>query len=129
MPYSTADKRRRYEETHREERKAAAKAWRAADPRRGMVMNAKQRAKREGLPCTITVNDLTVPATCPLLGIPLVPGEVRHDGSPSLDKIIPALGYVPGNVRVISWLANAVKRDLTPEQLLTFARNIGPHLS
>ena len=91
--------------------------------------NARVRANKTGIPCTITHEDVVIPTHCPLLGIPLDHTKgVRHDGSPTLDKIRPELGYVPGNVRVVSWLANAVKRDLTPEQLLTFARNIGPYL-
>lgn len=94
-----------------------------------MIQNARRRAKEQGVPCTITKDDIIIPETCPLLGITLDhTKDGRHNGSPSLDKIVPALGYVPGNIRVISWLANAVKRDLTPEQLLTFARNIGPYL-
>ena len=39
----------------------------------------------------------------------------------SLDRIIPELGYVPGNVQVISQLANAMKWDSTREERLTFA--------
>lgn len=47
----------------------------------------------------------------------------RHNGtgpapdSPSLDRVIPELGYVPGNVIVISWRANNLKRDATIEEL------------
>ena len=35
--------------------------------------------------------------------------------SPSLDKIIPELGYVKGNVRVISFKANKYKNDMDRE--------------
>lgn len=104
--------------------------YRRNNPERVMVNNARLRANKAGIPCTITHEDVVIPTHCPLLGIPLDHTTgARHDGSPTLDKIRPELGYVPGNVRVVSWLANAVKRDLTPEQLLTFARNIGPYLS
>lgn len=37
--------------------------------------------------------------------------------SPSLDKIIPSLGYVPGNVRIISARANLLKNDATVDEL------------
>jgi hypothetical protein len=41
--------------------------------------------------------------------------------SPSLDRIKPELGYVPGNIQVISARANVMKNDATPEELLAFA--------
>lgn len=50
---------------------------------------------------------------CPVLGIPLCLTNrtgLRED-SPSLDKLIPSRGYMYGNVRIISWLANRIKRD------------------
>jgi hypothetical protein len=44
--------------------------------------------------------------------------------SASLDRIIPELGYIKGNVRVISLLANQMKWNATKEQLLTFCRGV-----
>ena len=44
---------------------------------------------------------------CALTGLPFNPtAEPRYD-SPSLDRITPELGYVPGNVRVILYCLNA----------------------
>lgn len=50
---------------------------------------------------------------CPVFGTPIIVGSPleNRDNSPSLDKIIPALGYVKGNIRVISFKANTLKRD------------------
>ena len=42
--------------------------------------------------------------------------EKRSDNSPSLDKFFPSLGYVKGNVQIISWRANHLKSDGTPEE-------------
>ena len=86
------------------------------DPAQEMLNGARKRAKRDGVPCTIGVDDIVVPAVCPALGIPLRvnrSGKGPRPNSPSLDKITPSLGYVPGNVCVISWRANAIKRDAT----------------
>lgn len=63
------------------------------------------------------------PATCPVFGVPFaVRGAGFSRWSPSADKIIPALGYVEGNIQVISTLANCMKRDASPEELRRFAQ-------
>ena len=81
-----------------------------------MLFNARYRARHKGLPFAITTADIIIPERCPVLGIPIMPafgGTKRggKDGSPSLDRIIPELGYVPGNIMVISHRANSLKRD------------------
>jgi hypothetical protein len=88
---------------------------------------AKARASKGGLPFTITREDIVVPAHCPVFGFPLVVKEAsRYRGhsfnSPSVDRIIPRLGYVPGNIMVMSILANTMKQNATPEQLVAFAK-------
>jgi hypothetical protein len=40
-----------------------------------------------------------------------------HDGSPTLDRIDNAKGYVKGNVCVISKKANTMKNNATPEEV------------
>jgi hypothetical protein len=66
---------------------------------------------------SISVQSIVIPATCPVLGIPIVLGERRSDNSPSLDRLVPEKGYVPGNVRVISDKANRLKGDRMLAQL------------
>lgn len=48
----------------------------------------------------------------------------QHAASPSLDRIIPTLGYVPGNVWVISHRANELKRDATLQEIQMLAANL-----
>jgi len=87
-----------------------------------MLHTAKVRAQEQGVPFSLTTKDFDVPNFCPILGIKLEPGEKKlWDGSPSLDKIIPSLGYVPGNVRVISMRANRIKQNATSEELRMIA--------
>lgn len=88
------------------------------DPRRAMVQQAKRRAVWKGLPFDILFNDILVPEVCPVLGIPIrVQGGKVSDNSPSIDRINGDLGYVRGNVRVISFRANSLKSNATPEEL------------
>jgi len=53
------------------------------------------------------------------------PGAKPLANIPSLDKIDPLLGYILGNVQVISALANSIKINITIpmlEKLLTYTR-------
>lgn len=87
---------------------------RQANPEKMLLANAKRRAKRYGVPFSITVDDVSIPYRCPVLGIKLYSNwGANHptDNSPSLDRIVPELGYVPGNVVVISMRANRIKAD------------------
>ena len=62
---------------------------------------------------------------CPILKIELDWKSKRnggHDNSPSLDRIDPTKGYIPGNVMMMSNLANKMKNNATPEQLKQFSR-------
>lgn len=72
----------------------------------------------KGLPCTIRAKSLSIPAVCPILGIPLVKVARRIvPGTPSLDRIDSSLGYTPDNVQIISFRANTLKNDATLEEL------------
>jgi hypothetical protein len=44
-----------------------------------------------------------------------------HDDSPSIDRIIGSLGYVVGNVALLCWRCNCIKRDATWKELSTVA--------
>lgn len=87
-----------------------------------MRANAKKRAEAAGLPFSLSVHDIVIPEVCPVFGIPLAAptGEKvgPQDNSPSLDRIRPALGYVPGNVRVISYKANRLRNNGTLVELM-----------
>lgn len=66
------------------------------------------------------MSDVIVPARCPVLGVELKVATGAPCGqfnSPSLDRMDNTLGYVPGNVAVISNRANKLKSDATAEEL------------
>lgn len=92
-----------------------------------LLSAAKSRAKRRGIPFDIIPSDIIIPERCPVLGIPLqLSNGVRGPASPSIDRIIPELGYVKGNVVVTSWRANDIKKDATPEELFLLAKHYAP---
>ena len=82
-----------------------------------MFRGAKKRAQQLGIPFSIDQSDIIVPHTCPILGIPLKVGDgVLYDGSPTLDRLVPELGYIPENISVISNRANRMKDNGTSEE-------------
>jgi hypothetical protein len=100
-----------------------------ARPQIYLLIRARQRAKLKKLPFNLDSTDITVPEYCPVLGLKLLPHEkIRADNSPSLDRLIPALGYIKGNVRVISQRANQIKTNATiaeVEKVLAYMRTNG----
>jgi len=91
-----------------------------------MVDRSKSRAKKKGFEHSITINDIQIPDICPLLGIPLFPGTNGRvvPNSPTLDRIDSSRGYTPDNVWVISYKANTIKSNATPEELLRIATRL-----
>ena len=98
-----------------------------------MFRGARKRAKSKQLDFNIDceyVRSLVV-LSCPILGIPLEWSVYREKGvtilagSPSLDRIDPAKGYVRGNVWIISYKANAIKNNATHEELKLVTKAVG----
>lgn len=79
---------------------------------------SKRRATEKGLTHSIKPSDIEVVDECPILKIPLNKFRGGFDRSSySLDRVDSSIGYEPGNVRVISWRANAVKSSLTVDEV------------
>ncbi len=113
--------------------KDCARGWenekRATNPKmhwsRYMCGRIKHRSAKRGYRYDLTPEYLhsICPDVCPALGIELLyPVKVgskkaANDRSPSVDKFNPALGYVIGNVFVISNRANVLKRDASVDEL------------
>lgn len=104
-----------------------------AHPLISLLGNCRRRARDGKFPCTITLEyleSLPIPTTCPVLGI-TIDNTIREQ-TISLDKIIPELGYVPGNVVFVSIRANRLKSDASLEELkklVSFYTNQKPHAS
>jgi hypothetical protein len=85
---------------------------------RALLRNSRYRAKRNGIRHTLALADIHVPTHCPVLGLRLKQSSGRAGpASPSLDRIDSRKGYTPGNVVVISWRANELKKNATPDEL------------
>lgn len=105
------------------------KAWgrksyhlRKADPAnivKFILRHAKLRSQWRDIEFNITEEDIVTPEYCPILGVKLTKDDRRYGYS--LDRIDPKLGYVRGNVWVVSQLANAMKWDSSHEERLAFA--------
>jgi len=104
---------------------------RAKNPREHLVSQAKSRARRDGLPFDISISAMYWPTHCPVLGMELSYNKeptIRRENwqvrsaTATLDRHINELGYVLGNVNVISHRANRIKSDATSAELLAVAR-------
>ena len=91
------------------------KTWEHSNPSWIMYHNANRRAKELGLPFNISFKDIVIPEYCPILGIRL--SNDTRESTASLDRVKPELGYVIGNVRVISMRANRLKQDASLDEL------------
>jgi len=77
----------------------------------------KSNAIRVGYTWELSFGDIHFPTHCPILGIELdYYAESTVEGSPSFDRINSDLGYVQGNVQVLSWRANRIKNNGTAEE-------------
>ena len=79
-----------------------------------LLASAKRRAKEANLSFDLELSDIIIPDRCPVLGIPLIRPSIpkrRDNSNPSIDRRDNNLGYIRGNVFVISWRANRLKCD------------------
>lgn len=95
--------------------------YRNGDTFKRQYSSRMQYAKRNNIPFTIKYEDIEKPKYCPVFGIELNYGwsglDRRDPAKATFDKLNPELGYVPGNVFVISWRANKLKSDMTHKEL------------
>lgn len=114
--YNTVCKSCRVEDSSRlyEESSYESRLWNAA----------RFRANKKGIPFSIAISDIVIPRRCPILGIPMIHNTMS---APSLDRIRPEEGYVPGNIVVMSRRANYLKSDATIKELEAVVRFLRLH--
>jgi len=83
-----------------------------------MFQNCKYRANKFGLDFNISIEDIIIPDFCPVLNIPLYPGNyINKNNTPSIDRINSNLGYTKDNIVIVSWRANNLKYNASLEEL------------
>ncbi len=101
----------------KEKKLAAQRRYFTKKPWVKLYHSAKQRARVLGVPFGLTQEYLQRlveqnDGYCPVLKTP-----INNENPLSIDRIIPKLGYVNSNVRIISWRANTIRNNATVEEL------------
>ena len=97
----------------------------AKDKRKILLNSAKKRAKDNNLEFNLTLDDIVLPKVCPILGIQLqFNDKIAKDNSFSVDRINPEMGYVRGNIEIISFKANTIKNNATLHELELVYRHV-----
>lgn len=121
---------RKWQQSHVEHRRKWTNSYRKTQAGKigRMLEHARVSSGKTGNPCTITREWLESiwSDSCPYCGREW---EDSGQGVPSIDKIIPSRGYVPGNVAIVCLRCNARKQDMTPADMRQMADNIDAELS
>jgi hypothetical protein len=121
--------RRKYYKEHEEEEREKNRIYhnkrKTTIPYRARKMRdtARYNSKQKNIIFNINENDVEElwpeDNKCPALRVDFIMGtKGGADYSPSLDRIVPKLGYVKGNLQIISFLANKIMNNATPEQVI-----------
>lgn len=117
-------RRRREDPDYKERTKQYARTYRTRKRIEALVRAAKIRSRTNGLQHDDTfLNELSKerPVHCPVCSTEFdysYGGKIGpKNNGPSLDRIDCTRGYVAGNVEIICWRCNAIKREATFEEL------------
>lgn len=105
----------------------ATRNWQTNFPEKYILSKTKAKCKKYNIPFDLELSDIIIPEYCPILGTKLLvgkdtKGKHAHRDLASIDRVDPTLGYVKGNIQVISMLANMMKTNGEKEDLVNFAR-------
>ena len=115
---------------NKERHLAGVVKWQREHPVEKRLNKIRSTCRKTGLPFNITIDDLLPGTSCPIFGTALNWNTSRGaDDCAQVDRVVPSLGYVKGNVRVISARANRIKDNATAAELRLIAdyidRNTG----
>ena len=122
------ERRKRWAAAHRDKEKKRYHATRTWLPWLNAFRGSKARAKKHNVPFTLTkewaITNWTGRCTVTDLEFVLSTKRSPYLLSPSLDRIVPSLGYTPDNSRFVLHAVNALKGAGTDDDMLTIARAI-----
>jgi len=110
-------------------------AQRRKNPKRFILYSIKGNAKAQGWEFNLTIEDIPdFPKFCPVFPwirlkykVGHAVGEAKKNlawwDSPSIDRINNTIGYVPGNIRFISFRANWLKGAATNQELIALGKD------
>lgn len=116
----------RYHDKHKKDPKYKSrikkntKKWLAKSPWAKLLISCRKRSKELKLNYNLDTAHLKkiyieANGICPVLKIQF--DKTNLSTTPSVDRIIPELGYVKGNVRIISHRANMLKSNATIDEM------------
>lgn len=117
---------RKSESSSKDYRNNKTKEFREKNYEKFLLYQIKASAKKRNLEFNLTIDDIIITEVCPYLNINLtkIVGDGLLDTAPSVDRIDSSKGYIKGNVRIISHLANKMKSNVSIDLLITFANNV-----
>ncbi len=106
-------------------------------PEKRFLASTKRSAKLKDIAFNLTeglLAKLLGPKVCSVTGLPIHSnsgsGSTRGAYSPSIDRLDNAVGYIPSNVRIVSWGYNVAKNKFTDRDLDNLAiALLASHLS
>jgi hypothetical protein len=111
-----------------EPRRATVRASRHRDPVRVLLESAERRARAKNIPFTLTREwaDKHYKGKCELTGLEFtthgrLTGKVSPF-APSIDQIVPGVGYTPANAHFVLWAINRFKGDMPIMTMMVIAR-------
>tara|TARA_R110002124_G_C8634012_1_gene487609 strand:- start:47 stop:589 length:543 start_codon:yes stop_codon:yes gene_type:complete len=118
---------KKYYQDNKEKLVESLKKYRQNNKEKLIVRRAKTRANKKNVPFNIDEDYIKKiwpkHNICPIFKIKLEQSNLHTgDQSPSLDRIIPKLGYVKGNVQIMSNKANTIKNNATFEELIIIGK-------
>ena len=119
------NKKRNQRETIRRKNKKVGSSQHITD----MIDGTRKSAKKRGLTFSLRKKDIEITECCPILNIKYElnkknvkwgtkKGQNNWCTSPSIDRIDNSKGYTKDNIIIVSLMANSIKNQATPEQIL-----------
>lgn len=112
---------------YKEKQREWSKKDRRNNPEKSLHRSCRKRSQKSGIDFSIGIEDIIIPAICPILEEPLVYCGPDRSYWPTVDRVDNTKGYVKENVRVISYKANMMKCDMLlwqVENLLEYMKGI-----